>query len=64
MKNPPAVVLIAAVLVLGALEGIALWRGVNGFYFATTVGAVCGLCGVTAGKLIWDKRVERQKAEE
>jgi hypothetical protein len=56
----PAVVLIVAVICLAALEGYALYLGMNGTLFALTIGLIGSIAGVSVGK-IWGRSVPVEK---
>lgn len=42
---------IVAIICITVLEGIALWKGINGTVFATVVAALAVLGGYTLGQL-------------
>jgi len=48
MKWTPAII---AIIVIAALEGFALYLGINGALLAGTVAIIAGLGGYTAGKV-------------
>lgn len=46
---------IVAIICISILEGIALWRGINGTVFATVIAAIAGLGGYTLGRITKEK---------
>lgn len=47
-----APILIVAMVVVGALEGYALYLGHNGLLLTSAIGVICVLAGVKAGKVL------------
>ena len=47
-----APVIVAAIVVIGALEAYALYQGINGTIFVLVVGAVCALGGERIGRFL------------
>jgi len=47
----PAVVLIVGIICITILEGLAVWKEIDGKCFSLAVGAICLICGVTITKV-------------
>lgn len=42
---------LVAIIAIATLEGIALWRGMNGAIFGLAIAAIAGLGGFTIGSI-------------
>ncbi len=54
-KTAPTIVLVCAIFAATALEGLAIWKGQDGKFFAATMGLIGALGGVTVGRLLYYK---------
>ena len=50
-KKIPASVLITGIIVIGILEAIALFKGVNGILLTAVIGVIAGILGWSAPQL-------------
>ena len=54
-ERMPVGVIITAIVTIGALEGLALYRGIDGQFFALVIAAIAALGGVKIGEMIGRK---------
>jgi len=48
-KRNSTLISVVAIVVIGALEALALWRGVDGALFGVVIAAISGLGGYEIG---------------
>lgn len=48
----PALVIIVAIVCITFLDGLAIWKGINGWYFSLTIGAILAAIGVSTKQIL------------
>jgi len=65
MKKPPSAVLVVAIIGITLLEGLAIYKDLDGKFFALTLAAISGIAGFSLSELIFYRKnaPERGKVE-
>ncbi|MGH8003259.1 MAG: hypothetical protein ACRECJ_00845 [Limisphaerales bacterium] len=64
MKKRPSAVLISAIIGITVLEGLALYKGLDGKFFGLALASIAGIGGFSLSKLIFYRQGGRtQRAE-
>lgn len=48
-------IIVLAIIAIAILEGLAIWKGLDGKMFAGAIGAICALGGVEIGRILGRK---------